>query len=305
MSIIAVGSIAFDDIKTPKGERKNLLGGALTHFSNAASFLSKPKLVGIIGNDFKKEDWDFIISKSSNIEGIKILDNEKCFHWAAYYEEDYEIAHTVKTELNAFEKFDPVVPQSYKENNYILFLANIHPVIQENVIKQCEESRFKMLDTMNYWIENFNNDLKRVLKLVDGIIINEHEAFLLTGEKNILKASEKLLKENLKLIVVKRGANGVMCFTKDYIISLPAYPLEEIVDPTGAGDSFAGALLSFIDFYEGDFLDKELLKKALSYATVLSSFCVSDFGVNGIAKITNADIENRWIKYYNMVSFQI
>ncbi len=303
MPIIAVGSLAFDSIKTVEGERHRILGGSLTHFINASSFLSKPKLIAVVGSDFTEKEWDFVKSKSSDISGIEVLSNEKCFYWEGCYSEDFDRADTIKTELNAFAKFAPVVPESYKKETGILFLANIDPVIQRQVADQCTNCRFKILDTMNYWINNTREDLEKAFEAVDGITINEGEALLLTGEKNLLKAVEKLFLSHFKLIILKKGSNGVMVFGEDFTITLPSFPLKKIVDPTGAGDSFAGAFMSFIDVYNITKFTRENMKKAAAYASVVASYAVEDFGLDGINKITMRDIKNRLREFRKMVVF--
>lgn len=303
MAIIAVGSLAFDSIKTIEGERERVLGGSLTHFSNASSFLSKPKLVGVVGNDFTAAHWDFIRSKSSDTEGVVTLEEEKSFFWQGYYTEDFDNAVTVKTELNAFAKFAPKVPESYKTKDAILFLANIDPVIQRQVALQCPGFRLKILDTMNYWITSARENLEAAFQAVDGIIINEGEAVLLTGEKNLLKAVSKLFKPHYKMIILKKGSNGVMVFGKDFMVTLPAFPLSRIVDPTGAGDSFAGAFVSYIDAHNIKDLSQEEVKKAAAYATVVASFAVEGFGLDGIHKVSKKEVDQRLSDYKKMVVF--
>ncbi len=304
MSIVAVGSLAFDSINTAKGKRDRILGGSLTHFANAASFLSKPDLVGVVGGDFNEDHWNFLKSKANSTEGISLLKDEKCFFWEGVYSEDYEKRETITTELNAFAKFDPIVPDSYTNRPFILFLANIDPLIQKKVVLQSKKSTLKILDTMNFWILNNYDNLSLVLGLVDGIIVNEEEAFLLTGQKNIVRAAEKLFRPNFKMIIVKKGSNGVMVFGKDFIISLPSYPLRDITDPTGAGDSFAGAFISYLDRLGTRFYDRRSLKNAAAYATVVASFTVEDFGVDGLKGISKNDINKRLREFRNITSFK-
>ncbi len=304
MAIIAVGSLAFDSITTFEGTKDRILGGSLTHFANAANFLSKPLLIGVVGNDFESSHWDFIKSKSGSTEGIKILKDEKCFFWEGVYSDDFERRDTLKTELNAFAKFDPAVPDSYKKRPFILFLANIDPVIQKKVALEAGESRLSILDTMNFWIENSRKDLDSVLDTVDGIVINEDEALLMTGEKNIVKAARSMFRPGFKLIIVKKGANGVMVFGPDFIITLPAYPIPEIKDPTGAGDSFAGAFMSYIDHFGIRDMTREKIKSAAAYATVIASFAVEDFGVQGLSGITQKDIKVRMKDFMKMAAFK-
>ncbi len=303
MAIIAVGSLAFDSIRTPEGERARVLGGSLTHFANAASFLSRPKLVGVVGNDFTQKEWDFLKSRSSSTEGVDVLREEKSFFWEGYYTEDYDTAHTVKTELNAFAKFSPKIPGSYHRKGDILFLANIDPVIQREVALQAENCRLKVLDTMNYWITNARGALDAAIDAVDGLIINEGEAALLTGEKNILKAVEKLFRPNLKLVILKKGSNGVMVFGRDFLVSLPAFPLKKVVDPTGAGDSFAGAFISWLDAKKVKIFNRDNMKRCAAYATVVASCAVEDFGVDGIRRVTKRDLDDRLKEYRRIAAF--
>ena len=303
MGIIAVGSLAFDSLKTAAGERERVIGGSLTHFANAARFLSKPKLVGIVGNDFSVKEWDFIRSCSTSVDGVETLKDEKSFFWKGYYTEDFDTAHTVTTELNAFAKFNPKVPETYKKGGNYLFLANIGPAIQLKVAQDCPGSILKVLDTMNYWITSFRDQLEAAFSAVDGIVINEGEAFLLTGEKNILKAVEKLWKPNYRFVIVKKGSNGVMVFGGNFIVTLPAYPLKEIIDPTGAGDSFAGAFMSWLDKNNIQDLNPVSMRKAAAYATVVASFAVEGFGVEGISSRSEKDVQKRLKDFESMASF--
>jgi sugar/nucleoside kinase (ribokinase family) len=305
MAIIAVGSIAYDGIKTVRGERERVLGGSLTHFSNAASFLSRPRLVGVIGNDFLPGDRDFLSSKSSSMEGVELLEGEKCFFWKGYYSDDFNTAHTLITELNAFAKFQPKVPDSYRKGGDILFLANIDPEIQKRVADQCPQAKLKVLDTMNYWIEQHREKLDAAVRSVDGIVINEGEAALLTGEKQVLDAADSLFRlyGNLSLVIVKKGSNGVMVFGRGWQVTLPAFPVREVTDPTGAGDSFAGAFMSWLDRNRMIRLDQAAARKAVAYATVVASFAVEGFGVEGISRRTNAEVRIRYQAYRRMASF--
>lgn len=294
MSIIAVGSLAFDSITTPVGSVERILGGSLTHFSNAAHFYSKPHLVGIVGNDFGEENKKFLAQNASDLDGVVTLSDEKSFFWKGHYTENFDEAVTEITELNAFAKFDPVVPQQYLEmKDSVLFLANIHPDIQRLVSEQCQNARLKILDTMNFWITSARDSLERAFDVVDGIIINEGEAVMLSGEQNLLLAAQKLFRPNFKFLILKKGSNGVMVFGRDYMISLPAYPLTKIVDPTGAGDSFAGGFVSYLDNKGWFEPTQEQAKEAAVYATVVASFAVQGFGVQGLAEIGLEEIEAR------------
>lgn len=304
MSIIAVGSLAFDSVRSTAGSRERILGGSLTHFSNAASLLSKPYLVGIVGNDFGTSEWDFLRRVSLSVEGVASLQDEKSFFWKGYYTEDFDTAVSEVTELGAFARFNPAVPESYKKPSSILFLANIHPAIQKTVADQTP-ARLKVLDTMNYWITQEPAALAAAFRSVDGVVINEGEAALLTGEKTVLKAAHKLLDEypNWKLLILKKGSNGVMIFSGGVTVSLPAFPTSAVVDPTGAGDSFAGAFISYLDKNNVRVFDHKNLKAAAAYATVIASFAVEGFGVEGIARLNPGMIRERMAHYRRASAF--
>lgn len=275
----------------------------MTHFANAAGLLSKPKLVGVVGSDFTEKEWSFIRSKSSDTSCVEVLSDEKSFFWEGVYSEDFNSATTVTTELNAFARFSPVIPKAYQQEKGYLFLANIDPLLQKKVALQCPNAKLKILDTMNYWIQNTPEKLKDTFAVVDGITINEGEAFLLTGERNILKAVDKIFLPNFKMVILKKGSNGVMVFGKNYTVNLPAYPLRDVVDPTGAGDSFAGAFVSYLDHEGVDVPDREVVKNATAYATVVASFAVQGFGVDGINLAEKKDIDARMAEFKGMVSF--
>ncbi len=303
MSLIAVGSLAYDSIRTIAGERPRLLGGSVVHFANAASFMQPPDLVGVVGEDFLPEDWGFLKQKSNSVQGVTVLKGEKTFSWKGYYTEDFDVAVTEETQLNALGKFQPEIPEEYKKEPYVLFLANMHPANQSLAASQCPGASLKVLDTMNYWIESAGKELSQAFSDVDGIIVNEGEAELLTGQKNLVKASEILFQPHFKILILKKGSHGVLVFTRDGMVTLPAYPLSEIVDPTGAGDSFAGAFFSYIASQHKGQLDSKGVKQAAAYATVVASFAVQGFGVEGINKVNSAAIQKRLAEFRNMASF--
>ncbi len=303
MGIIAVGSIAIDSIKTSVGESKGILGGSLSYFAAASSFLTKTKLLGIVGKDFSGDNLDFL-SEKAIILGVQIDFKGKTFEWEGYYTDDFGDVITTRTELNSFANYEPVIPAVYKKfKKDILFLANIDPVIQKKVLKEFSYLPLKVVDTMKLWIETKRKELEDLFLEVDGIIINERELSLLTGEKNIFNGIEKLSNFNFKFIVLKRGGNGAMLFYGEDIVSLPAFPLKRVVDPTGAGDSFAGGFLSYLDYEGFKNLSLEKLKRALSYAIVVSSFTVEEFGVEGIGRIKLRDIKERYKAYKKFCSF--
>lgn len=303
MSVIVVGSIAYDSVRTNAGQRKRMLGGSVTHFANAASLLSKAQLVGVVGKDFKKEDMAFLERKSIATDGIEVLKDEKTFFWKGHYSENFDEAITEETQLNALAKFSPVIPQSYKRGDYILFLANMQPDIQKACALQCSDSRLIVIDTMNYWIENRLDTLKDAMESVDGLILNEGEAELLSGEKDLKKAAQALFRPHFKILIIKKGSHGVMIFTPQYIVTLPAFPVSKITDPTGAGDSFGGAFFSYIDAHRLYDLNRDGVKKAAAYATIVASFAVEGFGVEGIEGKSHDDVYARLEEFREMMCF--
>jgi len=298
MAVCVVGSVALDDLKTPKGERKNLLGGSALHFSNAASLLTDVKLVGVVGDDFPVEGFDLFKKKNVVTEGLEVIKNGKTFHWSGYYEDDMNIAHTVSTELGVFADFTPKIPESYKKCD-LLFLANIDPVLQLNVKKSMGKI-FTMLDTMNFWISSKKNDLIKILKEIDILLVNEGEAKLFTGIDNVNKAALEFLKLGVKYVIVKKGAYGVSLYSEDFYFSLPSFPIKEVTDPTGAGDSFAGGFIGYLDYIKE--INKKNLKTGLAYGTVIASFYVEGFGVEGLENVSKIDIEKRLNLYKEYVT---
>jgi len=299
VAIVVVGSLAYDSIQTPAGKRERLLGGSVTHFSNAASYLSKPYIVGVVGQDFSESSWSFLKQKTRSQQGVLIRPG-KTFFWAGEYSGDMNEAQTRTTELGVFADFQPYIPPRYPKKG-LLFLANIDPVIQKEVALQMQGMRWRFLDTMNFWITQKAGELDEVLQLVNGLIVNEGEAMLLSGKSHPLEAMEAIYRPHFELLMMKRGSNGVIIRGKNFRVVLPAYPTSHVVDPTGAGDSFAGAFCSYLDAHHARRLTPRLIKQAASYATVVASFCVEDFGVDGIAKHGWKDIIQRWRDYRRMV----
>lgn len=299
MAIVVVGSLAYDSVETPAGKRERMLGGSVTHFSNAASYLSRPYIVGVVGQDFSEKSWEFLKQKTKSHQGVLVRPG-KTFFWAGAYSGDMNEAKTKTTELGVFADFQPYIPAKYPKRG-LLFLANIDPVIQKEVAQQMPGMRWRFLDTMNFWITSKPKELDEVLQLVNGLIVNEGEAMLLSGKKHPLEALDALYRPHFEILIMKRGSNGVIIQGKNFRVILPAYPTSQVVDPTGAGDSFAGAFCSYLDAHHVRHLTPRVVKKAASYATVVASFCVEDFGVDGIAKHGWKDIQKRWSTYRQMV----
>ncbi len=302
MSILVVGSVAYDTIKTPFGKIERTFGGSATHFSLAASVLCQNiHLVGIVGNDFNDNDIDFLKKRGVNFDALVKKEDGKTFFWEGYYEYDMNQAHTVTTELNVFRDFDPVIPEDKRDIEYV-FLANIDPDIQLKVIEQMRKPKFIACDTMNFWIENKKDKLLEVLKRADLVLLNDGEARELFNTPVLIKAAKKILELGTKIVVIKKGEHGVLLFNRDSIFASPAVPLEEIVDPTGAGDSFAGGLISYLE--KKNKINDINLRQAVVYATVVASYNVQDFGTKGLQNVAYQDIKNRYKDLYRITKFK-
>lgn len=296
--LVIIGSIAFDDIKTPFGEVTQVLGGAASYASVAASFFTKPKVVSVIGEDFPQEHMDFFHSKGIDTSGIETLPG-KTFHWKGYYENDMNQAHTVTTDLNVLQQFSPKLPEDYKKAEY-LFLGNIAPSLQLQVLEDTQ-SKFVALDTMNYWIDNSKEELMEVIRKVQCVIINESEARQLFDTPSLVKAGEKILKEGPQAAIIKQGEYGALLFTKGNHFSAPAYPLEIVKDPTGAGDSFAGGLMGYLT--KTDDVSEPNLRRAIIYGSTIASFNAEGFSLDRLKEITKEDIEQRYAEFGNITKF--
>lgn len=302
MSITVVGSVAFDDIETPFGKLEKGLGGAATHFSTSASFFTDINLVGVVGGDFPDEHIKFFKSRNINIEGLEVVPDGKTFHWIGRYDNDMNTAHTLETHLNVFEGFDPKLPESYK-NPDILFLANIDPDLQIKTIEQAGKAKKLIgLDTMNLWIDIKKQSLLKVISMVDLITINEGEARQLTETPNLVKAAKIIQGWGPKTVVIKRGEYGALLFEKDEIFNAPGLPLEVVFDPTGAGDSFAGGMLGYLDRVQE--INFETLKTAVICGSVMASFNVEKFSNERLREIGNNDIQARFAEFESLGHFE-
>ncbi len=294
MSITVVGSVALDSIATEAGSVSRAIGGSAVHFANAASLNSSVNVVGVVGEDFPFEHIEYLKKRGVDLSGIEVVEGGKTFFWKGRYEGDMNKAISEITELNVFENFKPVLPGNFK-NSDILFLANIHPVLQMDVLKQVSDKSIIIMDSMNFWIESAKDDLLKVIEQVNAVILNDEEVRSLTGRKNLLVAGRAILEKGPKYVIIKKGEHGVLAITKDWVVSFPAILLDSIIDPTGAGDSFAGALVGYLD-QAGSF-DKETWKKALVYATCVASYNVQAFSIKGIAAITKDDVYKQFENY--------
>lgn len=300
MGILVVGSVAYDDLETPYGVRKDVLGGAAVHFSAAASFFSSVSIVGIVGGDFDKAHIAFLKSRGIDVSGIKIIPEGKTFRWAGKYFSDINKRETLDTQLGVFANFDPELSADQRKEDFV-FLANIHPSLQLKVLDQIAKPKFVAMDTMNLWIDTTREDLQRVIERVDMLFINDEEARLLTGEINIVKAARKIMAWGPKSLIIKRGEYGALLFSGNSIFSAPGMPMEHVKDPTGAGDTFAGGFVGSIA-KSGD-LSENSMRKAVICGSTMASFQVEDFGLDRLRSLAPNDIDTRLSDFYRLSSF--
>ena len=306
MDVLLVGSIAYDSVKTPMGEVENALGGSAVYGGIASKFhanlsgLSSVGLVGVVGTDFRETDIQLMSDMGIDLSGLEIAEGQT-FRWEGSYHGDMGIAQTHDTHLNVFGQFNPKVPHESK-NPKVLFCANLLPIIQATVIKQTNPTRITMLDSMNLWIQTAKQELIDVMKQVELIIINDGEVKMLAEDENLIRASRKVIDMvGVQTLVVKKGEHGVLAFHGNHIISLPAYPTDQVVDPTGCGDSFAGTIAANLAKGEGD-LTRDELRNALIRATVTASFTLGDFGINGLKNLTEEAFNSRLDEYLTMLN---
>ncbi len=299
IDLVVVGSIALDSVKTPFGEVKEILGGAATYSSVAASIFCSPGLVGVVGKDFPEEHIEFLNKRKIATDGLSVADG-KTFRWSGYYEFDMNQAHTTNTELNVFSSFSPKIPKNYLESKY-LFLANIDPLLQIEVMSQLKNTKLVALDTMNFWIETKKHDLMNIISKVNLLLINDAEARELMNTPNLVQAARMLLKKGPTAVIIKKGEHGALLFTDGMCFCAPGYPLEEVKDPTGAGDSFAGGLMGYLA--GTDDTTVENIKKAVIYGSAIASFNAEDFSLNKLKKITKEDASKRYKEFEKLVEF--
>jgi sugar/nucleoside kinase (ribokinase family) len=298
--ILVVGSVAYDTISTPNGRIDKTLGGSANYFSLAASLYSRVNVVGVVGDDYAPEDLKILKDRNVSLEGLKQVSG-KTFHWEGRYEFAMNEAITVDTQLNVFENFDPTLPASYTKSDYV-FLANIAPELQLKVLDQVTAPKLVGADTMNFWIASKKDKLKEVLKKVDVLLINEGEARDLTGNWNTIAAAKEISKMGPKGVVIKRGEYGFVMYAENQFFILPAYPVETVIDPTGAGDTFAGGFFGYLSkTKEG--LSFGHLKQACIQGCILASFTVQGFGLEGINAVTWKDVEKRLADYSKVISY--
>jgi sugar/nucleoside kinase (ribokinase family) len=301
MSILVVGTVAFDNIQTPFGKAERCLGGSATYFSVAASFFTDVDLVAVVGDDFTDEDLSIFRGRRINLDGLQRVPGAKTFFWSGEYGYDLNVAKTRETQLNVFADFHPKLNESQRRAN-VLFLANIHPELQMDVLHQTERPRLVALDTMNYWINATRAALENAFRQVDLAVINEAEIRQFTGQANLIRGAREILSLGPKAIVIKRGEYGVLMITAEAVFAVPAYPLENVFDPTGAGDTFAGGFLGYLASCR-DHDDREL-RRAIIFGSVLASFTVEKFSLDRLREITLSDIHQRYRAFRALTHFE-
>ena len=297
--ILTVGSVAFDSVKTPFGEVSRVVAGAATYFSIAASFFTDVRLVGVVGDDFGDEHLAVFADRRIDLEGLQRVAGET-FRWRGEYSFDLNTRETIYTHLNVFEDFQPQIPDRFRSSPFV-FLANIHPSLQLDVLNQVQDPEFVALDTMNYWIEGTPDELRKVLKRVDVLVINDAEARELSGEANLVKAARVIQEMGPRRIVIKRGEYGVLMTRDDGFFAVPGLPLEEVFDPTGAGDTFAGGFVGYLA--AAPVITDDVVTQAIIAGSAMASFAVEDFGLDRLVRLTDAQVKLRFAEFKRLTHF--
>lgn len=302
MSVLVVGSVALDTIETPFGAVENVLGGSATYIAVAASYFTSPiRLVGVVGGDFPQQGISFLEDRHIDLAGLQVIKDGKTFRWSGRYHYDLNERDTLSTELNVFEKFEPIILEKNRKSRYVC-LGNIDPILQRKVLDQTENPRVIICDTMNYWIERKTKDLRETLKRINVVILNDSEARLLSKEPNLIKAARVIRAMGPSIVIIKKGEHGALLLTEQVVFSAPAYPMENIFDPTGAGDAFAGGFAGWLA--RTDDITEENLKRAVIYGSTLASFCVEKFGVEGLSDLTYLQIQDRFREFRELSRFE-
>jgi len=300
MPLVVVGSVAIDSVETPSERREHMLGGSATHFSYAASFFTSVRLVGVVGDDWPEAHTKLLQARGIDTSGLQVVEGGKTFTWTGRYEPNMNDRETLDVQLNVFGQFDPVLPEEYRRAKYV-FLANGVPAVQMKVLDQVPGRRLAVADTMDLWIHNERKDLDLLLTRLDGLVLNDSEAKLLTGTENLVRAGHQVREMGPKFVVIKKGEHGAMFFSEHETYVLPAYPTEQVVDPTGAGDTFAGGMMGYLA--QQDNFEPETLKTAMAYGILVASFNVEGFGLERMRRLTFEDIQRRFEDYRKMLSF--
>lgn len=304
MSLLTVGSVAFDAIETPFGKTDKIIGGAGTYIALASSFFKKNQnIVSVVGEDFPQEMLDILASKGVDLTGLQIKKGEKTFFWSGKYHNDMNSRDTLITELNVLEHFDPIIPAEYQDTEFLM-LGNLSPQVQLSVVERlAKRPKLIAMDTMNFWMDIALDDLKKTLAVVDLLIINDEEARQLSGQSSLVKASKIIRSFGPKYLIIKKGEHGALLFHGDKVFFAPALPLEEVFDPTGAGDTFAGGFMGYLAS-SGD-ISFENMKRAIIAGSALASFCVEKFGTEKLLEINETDLENRIKEFVALTNFEM
>jgi sugar/nucleoside kinase (ribokinase family) len=301
MSLLVVGSVAFDAVETPFGKRDKMLGGSASHFSISASFFTDVRVVAVVGGDFSQEEEQVFARHNVNISDLERVKDGKSFFWRGRYDYDLNTAHTLDTQLNVFADFQPKLSEDAKKSR-LVFLGNIQPDLQRGVRQQVPEAELVALDTMNLWIDMTRDSLLETIKGVHVVIINDAEARQLADEPNLIRAARKIMAQGPRALVVKRGEYGAALFTPDTYFAIPAFPLESVFDPTGAGDTFAGGFMGYLASQEK--LDEAAMRRAMIFGSVMASFNVEEFGTERVQRLTHAEINERFRAFKQMTHFE-
>ncbi len=300
MPLVVVGSVALDSVETPAESRDDVLGGSAVYFSYAASYFTNVKLVGVVGDDWPAEHTELLNRRQIDTSGLHVVPDGKTFRWRGKYMPNMNDRETLEVHLNVFETFDPVLPDEYRRSKF-LFLANGSPTVQMKVLDQMVAPTLTVADTMDLWINIQRDELMQLFKRIDGLVLNDSEAKLLTDDENLVRAGHKVRAMGPNFVVIKKGEHGAMFFSEHETYVMPAFPTPDVVDPTGAGDSFAGGMMGYLA--EQDKFDPKTLKESLAYGTLVASFNVEDFSLDRMKQIERADINQRMEEYRQMLSF--
>jgi sugar/nucleoside kinase (ribokinase family) len=304
MSLTVVGSLAFDAVRTPFGERERMLGGAATHFALAASFFDDVRVVGPVGDDFDEDAWATLRLRGTNTDDVEHVAGGRTFFWKGVYDDDLNSRETLITDLNVFEHFQPKLSDAARQAD-VVFLANIQPQLQAEVRRQCQRARFVAMDSMNLWIEIAHAALVDVIGQVDCVMLNDEELMMLTDRRTTVAAAREVLTWGPSAVIAKQGRYGAALFTHEGYFALPAYPLEHVADPTGAGDTFAGGVVGYVAANRDEEITHELLCRAMAYGTAIASFNVEEFGTERVARLTAPEIGQRVERLQRMTSFEL
>jgi len=300
MPLLVVGSVALDSVETPTQRRENVLGGSAVHFAYAASFFTTVHLVGVVGEDWPPEHTALLAARNIDTTGLAVIPGGKTFRWRGKYQPNMNDRETLEVHLNVFERFDPQLPEEYRRSKFV-FLANGSPTVQLKVLDQVTGPSLVVADTMDLWIEIQRDDLALLLRRIDGLVLNDAEAKLLTGDENLVPAGHKVRELGPKFVIIKKGEHGAMFFGEHETYVMPAYPTPQVIDPTGAGDSFAGGMMGYLAAQNA--FDPKTLKQALAYGSIVASFNVEDFSLDRLKGITRAEVDSRLAEYRQMLSF--